>query len=308
MSRGLISVIVPVNHNKKELKESLESVLSQTYKNLEIILADDGQSEEASALCDEDAASEDRIRIIRQKGEAISDLMNAGLQAASGDFISFLKGKDVMDPKMMESLVNAIETSSADMAQCAVGNWKEGNAAASKCSEKNKVYSSKKWLIRKHADAFENSALWNKLYKRQLFHRVRFPEGENKVDEVITYRLADHADRIVENPSVLYFVRDDHTSESVLTQEKLESQFDFMADRYRYFFDKCEFETAEFYLAKLMKFMIHCHKFNVQNGFHRDWYSLIRQEYPKVLISGKVSFGQKLYILNYLMFPGLVGK
>ena len=104
-----ISIIVPVYNVAGYLKESIESIIKQTYKKLQIILVDDGSTDQSGTICDQYARTDDRIVVIHQKNQGISASRNAALELATGDYIGFVDSDDVIHPQMYQWLTEAIE-------------------------------------------------------------------------------------------------------------------------------------------------------------------------------------------------------
>ena len=130
----LVSVIVPIYKVAEYLDSCVRSLTEQTYPDLEIILVDDGSPDDCGAMCDAWAAKDRRIRVVHKKNGGLSDARNAGLQAATGSFVSFIDGDDLVKPDFVEALKGAMEARNAQIAECAVelvgerggvmGRWK----------------------------------------------------------------------------------------------------------------------------------------------------------------------------------------
>lgn len=111
-----VSVIVPVYNVEKHLKTCLDSVINQTYKNLEIILIDDGSTDNSSEICDEYARNDERIVVIHKENKGVSSARNKGIEIATGDFIGFVDSDDYIEPDMYEKLVSMITSDDIDIA------------------------------------------------------------------------------------------------------------------------------------------------------------------------------------------------
>ena len=119
-SEPIISVIVPIYNAKNYLRECLDSILSQSYNSLQIILVDDGSTDSSATICDEYKMKDDRIEIIHKKNGGVSSARNFGMKYASGSFISFVDADDWLEPFMYEKLVNQARTASADISCCRI--------------------------------------------------------------------------------------------------------------------------------------------------------------------------------------------
>ena len=112
----LVSVIIPVYNVSPYLRESLDSVISQTYTNLEIIAVDDGSTDDSGRICDEYAEKDTRIKVIHQANRGLSAARNAGLNAMTGEYVAFLDSDDALYPEMVECMVKGMEKNAADIA------------------------------------------------------------------------------------------------------------------------------------------------------------------------------------------------
>ena len=113
-----ISVVVPVYNVEQYLEKCVNSIINQTYKNLEIILVDDGATDKSGKLCDELAKLDNRIMAYHKKNGGLSDARNYGVERATGDYIGFVDGDDYIDAEMYEKLYEAIKKENVDVAEC----------------------------------------------------------------------------------------------------------------------------------------------------------------------------------------------
>ena len=183
-----ISVIIPVYNCAAFLNDCIESVLNQTYKNLEIILVDDGSDDGSSQLCDDYAKLDNRIVVIHQSNSGVSAARNAGIKRISGELISFIDADDTLDLDMYEFLYSLIEKHNADIAHCGykhiVGE------------EIRLVHDNKKIYLQDNVKATEClvggklfvGSLWNKLYRREVIEGLYFDENI-KINEDILYNF-----------------------------------------------------------------------------------------------------------------------
>ena len=178
----LVSVIVPVYNVAPYLREALDSVVNQTYKDLEIIIVDDGSDDGSASICEEYASSDPRIKLIHQANNGLSGARNTGLESATGDFVSFVDSDDSVSPVFIEKLVNAINSASASIAICrysaifASGSM-DGVAASSVFPIINDGLYYRHEAIKLLVDEKLSVNVCNKLFRRELWSDVRFPEG-----------------------------------------------------------------------------------------------------------------------------------
>lgn len=197
-----ISVIVPVYNVAQYLPQCVDSILSQDYGDLEVILIDDGSTDPSGEICDQYATRDSRVHVIHQKNGGAAAAKNAGLRIASGDYLTFADSDDYPEPGAYGFLMKTLLETGADAVQ---GSFREiyRNRAEEQriCEETLEGYD---YLLRFPKD-FSCALLWNKLYRRELFDGVFFEEGHKIDDEYFTYqgflrpRKVVRADRIVYN-------------------------------------------------------------------------------------------------------------
>jgi len=169
----LVSVIVPVYKVEEYLRECVDSIISQTYRNLEIILVDDGSPDNCPAICDEYAEKDKRIIVIHQQNGGLSAARNAGLDIASGEFICFVDSDDVLHPQYCEILLTGIIRTQNLFCSCDVNFFAPPSCIDTYVSE-NISYSQN--TLKYFAEHIE-TGVWNKIYKASIFDYIRFKEG-----------------------------------------------------------------------------------------------------------------------------------
>ncbi len=190
---ALISIIVPVYKVKEYIDECVQSIVNQSYKNLEIILVDDGSPDECPAVCDSWALKDSRIKVIHKINGGLSDARNAGLDVANGDYIAFVDSDDYIDPRMIQVLYEGIVLHKTDIEACKIYSLRNGcvteyDCNGNKIKDAKSVISSKDYLRYYIGGQMENAS-WNKLYKRDCFASVRFRKGRNNEDFLMFYEM-----------------------------------------------------------------------------------------------------------------------
>jgi len=241
MSEPLISVIVPVYKVESYLHQCVESILNQTYQNLEIILVDDSSPDNCPAICDEYAKKDSRIKVIHKENGGLSSARNAGLDICTGEYIGFVDSDDYLDVAMYQKLLKSLFDCKADMAVCGYTYVdEEGNVLADKAKSpiENGIFHSEEIFSKMVADRgwFYVTAV-NKLYKKQIFDELRFPEGKTHEDEFTAHYIIEKCTVITTVKNCLYFYvqRKDsimHSEKKTLSCDKCWSGYD------RYFFFK----------------------------------------------------------------------
>lgn len=203
----LISVIVPVYNVAEYLPECVDSIISQTYTNLEIILVDDGSTDDCPRICDEYASKDSRIRVVHKKNGGLSDARNAGLDICTGEWIGFVDSDDFIDKNMYFKLYNASIKHISDVSVCHYINDENGKCDQSKfaCTM---VFDSKYDMIHQvFSGGGGTLSACLKLYKHSIFGEMRFPKGRNYEDAYIILSVIENASRMVIIPDNLYFYR-----------------------------------------------------------------------------------------------------
>lgn len=228
-------------------------MINQTYKNLEIILIDDGSPDRCGMICDEYAARDPRIRVIHQQNAGLSAARNAGLNIASGNYIGFVDSDDWIDADMFEILYKGALTFEAQIAIC--GFYYAGGRKHKEVREQDiTLYNRRDALNNLLRDETVTNHVWNKLFKKELFEGVYFPDGRHYEDRVVTYKLFEKAERIVFlNSSKYYYLRRDDSITGAWTAKSQMDKTILMYERYhdlikRYPLEK-EILLAGFYRA-----------------------------------------------------------
>lgn len=241
----LISVIVPVYKVEAYLARCIESIIRQTYENIEIILVDDGSPDRCGMICDEYAKKDHRIRVIHKEngGPGPSTARNAGLDAARGVYISFVDPDDCMHPKMLETLYAAMDCREDVIVVCkyyllpdtAADEYDKFFRQKEENSER-KISSPEEFMEYAITSREYQSVLWNKLFPEKLFQEgsVRFVEGVFHEDIMVAVQLILNAREIVEISDHLY----------VYTQRECSTMHSFSAKRSSDALDAYIFETA----------------------------------------------------------------
>ena len=220
-----ISIIIPVYNVKPYLETCINSILKQSYTNLQIILVDDGSTDGCSEICDKFAKIDDRIIVIHQKNSGLSAARNSGIEIADGDFISFIDSDDFVHNQMFEYLMVAFEIDK-DVGISCVNTMKFTLKSQINCESQKPVFkvADAETALKMYLD--DISGYWiiacAKLYKRELFQEIRYPVGKIHEDEFTTYQLIYKAKKIAyaEQKYYYYLQRDD----SIMSQRTFFSE------------------------------------------------------------------------------------
>lgn len=203
----LISVIVPVYKVEAYLDRCVQSILDQTYKNLEIILVDDGSPDKCPQMCDEWAKQDSRIRVIHKENGGGAQARNAGLGMVSGEYVAFVDSDDYLFPGMYEELLQVMKQTNSDIAECGYYLVESDVFPERQEIKGYQIYTPQEAMEAHIADRVFRQIIWNKLYKASIIQEIRFVEGKKIDDEFWTYRALGNADRLVLIYNKLYCYR-----------------------------------------------------------------------------------------------------
>ncbi|MEE1035337.1 MAG: glycosyltransferase family 2 protein [Agathobacter sp.] len=221
-----ISVIVPVYNMENYLEKCLNSIVRQTYSDLEIIIIDDGSKDNSSIIYNKFKRQDSRILIIKKSNGGLSDARNFGIINSTGKYICFIDSDDYVEADYIEKMYNAIKKYNADICCCGKIIEKKGKKIYANVNSEflvNSVDALKLYLQKKEID---NSA-WDKLYKRDLFKDVEFPVGRYYEDIGTIYKLFIASNNIVhiKNPLYHYVIREESISHEKYSEKQLDSLY-----------------------------------------------------------------------------------
>ena len=210
----LISVIIPIYNVRAYLEEALDSVLHQTYTDIEVILVDDGSIDGSGGICDEYARKDTRIKVIHQENKGLSAARNIGLDNMKGELCAFLDPDDAFHPDMLHKMLNAMQEYAVDVVECRYATYDSTDIMnPDEIDKKAQHPIAKEGLYRKrealHMHIYGEIAtnVWNKLYKSKMWKEIRFPEGQNYEDVDIILSLLIQADSLYMLDDVLVMYR-----------------------------------------------------------------------------------------------------
>jgi glycosyltransferase involved in cell wall biosynthesis len=197
MQKEKISVIVPIYNVENYLNRCIDSIVNQTYENLEIILVDDGSPDDCGDICEQYSDSDKRIHVIHKRNGGLSSARNIGIEYASSDYIVFVDSDDWLDLNMIELLYNIHKKTNAEIVECSYRNIysngiKEETLCSGKVIEADNIFALEGMLDWKY---FKPVA-WNKLYKRGVIDNIRYPDGKIHEDEFTTYKYFYNAKKL----------------------------------------------------------------------------------------------------------------
>lgn len=202
-----VSVIVPIYKVEKYIRRCLDSIVNQTYHDLEIILVDDGSPDNCGQICDEYAAQDIRIKVLHQENGGQSKARNEAMKIARGDYLCFVDSDDYIAINMIERLVSLIQSNQAGISMIDY-TFFSGEQADVTCQNGNECQTFTNVELIKNMHTVPGElyvVMWGKLFKRELFEGITFPEGRICEDLAILYKLYDRSVKAVYSTEVMYY-------------------------------------------------------------------------------------------------------
>lgn len=213
LNRGnkMISVIIPIYKVEKELNRCIDSIINQSYTDLEIILVDDGSPDNCPKICDNWAKKDQRIKVIHKENGGLSDARNVGYKIARGDYISFVDSDDWVHKDFYKIMLETLLKNESDIIECGVirtFNYKEDDIPINVVNSHD--YNAENALKELINDGVFHQHVWNKLYKKEVIEDTLFEKGRLNEDEFWTYQVFGKAHLIIKinNPLYYYYQRD----------------------------------------------------------------------------------------------------
>lgn len=258
-----ISVIMPVYNVEKFIKQSIESVIKQTYTNLEIIIVDDGSTDSSGKICDKYSKKDNRIKVIHKENGGLSSARNVGLDNATGKYVMFIDSDDFFENNSCEVLYNEIKSKNADYV---IGNYihttYEGKKWDNPLFDLN-IYNNFKLSITDYKKSFfvMNSVVWNKIFKREFIeqNKLRFVPGAFAEDAIFSTYCYVHTDKAYYINNIVYNYRQNQANVSISTN-CTKKYFEKLNESYKLIFDN--FETTDnigfyrFFYARIMPYLL----------------------------------------------------
>lgn len=258
MENDLVSIVVPVYNVENYLRKCLDSIIGQTYENIEIIIVNDGSTDNSLDICEEYKKKDDRIIIISKENGGLSDARNKGIDIAKGKYITFIDSDDYVDLEFISIMVSNIEKNNSDISIIS-HRVIYPNTIIDKSTKEEYVSGPEDILERMLYDRGIDVSAWAKLYKTSLFEHIRYPVGRLYEDSATTYKLIDNA-KIISVKSVPlynYVVRENSIANNNFSEKKMDlitstkEMTDYIKDKYSGLIKGCERRLVYAYLSTL---------------------------------------------------------
>ena len=232
MNHPLLSVIVPCYNAEKYLEKCISSIVAQTYLNLEILLINDGSTDNTGAICDTWQERDQRIRVVHKQNEGSSYARKDGVELSSGEYVTFVDADDWIDSDMYSGMMSALLTTNSDIARCNFCHVYENGTIKRNTGEEEKgtieIMDSKDALLLIFEHKKWYSDMWDKIFKKSLFHNVIFPKGRGLADDFVIQYLFHNASQVVfiKNDYYFYLQRSGSICKPVDIKMKLKNELD----------------------------------------------------------------------------------
>ncbi len=254
-----ISVIVPVYNVEKYIDKCIDSIVKQTYSNLEIILVDDGSTDESGHKCDEWVTKDSRVKTIHKENGGLSDARNAGLEIATGNYIGFVDSDDWIDERMYESLYREINASNCNIALCEFLETKTEDVKKIKTCNRYEFSGRQllKHMFEGRLEPYVTYSVWKCLYKRESITGFTFPKGRVYEDVLFTTRAFWNQEKIIVLEEKLYFyrIREESITKRKISLKQIEDIFAY-CDELMLFYKKNATEEEKSYLYEAILWTI----------------------------------------------------
>ena len=189
-----ISIIVPIYNSSKTLDRCIKSIINQSYRNIEILLIDDGSTDESASICKKYEKKDNRIKYIYKDNSGVGETRNYGIKIATGNYIGFVDSDDEVLPQMYEKLINANIDKKYDIIGCSNYDTDENTGINIKRTlELKEGLQEKERIICDVLYQTKNAwgAVWNKIFKKEVFNNIKFPKNQNIEDYLVTLKAYD---------------------------------------------------------------------------------------------------------------------
>ena len=309
----LISIIVPVYNVGPYLRQCLDTIINQTYTNIEIIIVASTSTDDSVEICEEYAKRDSRITLIHSEPKGLSDARNRGIEASHGEYLSFIDSDDYIHPNFLSTLYRICSEYDCDIALCGYIRVDTNyNKIQSQPEKDIETYSGREMCYNLYygiPDHLADAVVWNKLYQKKLFSKIRFPFGKIHEDTAVVHQLYYDSEKIGITRQELYLYRNVPTSITGVgfTLKSLDN-LDFLGERVEYFKEKGEEELHNLWHLQYVKsykgYLKNLKKhYPEEVEIRKNLTHKYHQEERKVLENPKIPLTEKGIILIGFYFP-----
>lgn len=315
IKNDLVSIIIPVYNVESYICECLDSIIKQTYLNLEILLIDDGSLDSSLKICQEYLKKDNRIKLFTIKNNGLSNARNYGLDRVNGDWIFFVDSDDRIQTTCIETLLLYAKRNTADLVIGNINILKDGVTIPSDWNHSGyRIEDGKSYLAQALKNSYKLPVLdviaWNKLYSKSLFAEARYKKDIIHEDEEILLKIMTKAQRVMWIPEIIYDYR--QRTDSIMGKRISTRRLDILIayqDRIKYIKKNkiCSFTNIE--LDKIYYSYVNICRQAFKSEKHQvdfKYKKILLNLYPKYLIYSKTNFKEKILVLIFILFPGKI--
>lgn len=308
-----VSIIVPVYNVGKYIDECVNSLVQQSYENIDVILINDGSKDNSGERCDAWAEKDSRVRVIHKANGGAASARNAGLDTATGKWICFVDGDDTVEVDYVKSLVDTAVSADSDASVCGF-SYLYRNGKKQCPAVENEIVLDRDGYMLRFLNDWTASLLWNKIFSRESIGEIRMDEGHKVDDEFFTYRVCMNCKRVSIIPDCMYNYR--IRSSSVMQDTSPEKAERYMLDRIAYNTDRLNNisikmpHIAEQYFGStietIARYWNHSKEMPIAQKQIRAWINdnIFRLIFSKLGVKQKLSYIKRFYFLK----PTFVGE
>lgn len=309
MKRPEISIIVPVYNSSPYISKCIESILDQTFKNFELILVNDGSTDQSGHICEQYALQDSRIKLVHKENGGVSSARNAGINLARGEFISFVDGDDWIYKEMYSKLYDLSKETNSDISICSIYREINGEVIGTKREEFIIEMDNTEAMRELFTGKYFRFAVWAKLYKKSCFKNILYPEDRRLDDLPTTYKIFSNANKVAYTSyaGYIYLLRENSIITSSYNEKKLDVFLGW--DEIITFMNKNYPKLSKEYISCFVYYsMDHVYSIlnQVEDPGERNKYILyiqqyVRKYYKEILKNTRLSLKHKYLItlLNY---------
>lgn len=314
---NLVSVIVPIYNVEKYLARCINSLIQQTYSNIEILLINDGSKDNCELICQEFLKKDKRIRYYKKENGGLSSARNYGIDRANGDYLVFIDSDDCVSRDMINVLLETALSNDVDIVECEFLEFFENdtiNDSNVDSARNSKLYSSYEAISSLICNTGITPIAWNKIYKRQMFNQLRYKEGIYHEDEELIVKLLSRANNIckIDVPLYFYMIRNGSITNSKFNKKHLDI-IEIMEDRIQIL---KKLNCSDFIVdLTTVRFSNICNELyakmtmaNVHLESERKNLNILRRKLIKNVLKSKAPLLKKLKALQYYIFPKITYK
>ncbi len=314
-NKPLVSIIVPVYNVEKYVGKCLDSILNQTYENIEVLMVNDGSTDNSVKICKEYEKKDKRFKLYRKKNGGLSDARNYGLDRIIGDYVCFVDSDDFIHPDFIKILLDSLE-GKYSIASCRYATFSKISDLKKNCSRKTKtiIENSRKYLEKTYYQqdkTLYSVSVWNKIFETNIFKNARFKKGILYEDFAIIDQLILQKDNIVLINNALYYYR---KNQSGITKssynKKTEDMIAICDDLLKKYKDDRPLVSALYVMkyTRIIEIITKKYKNNIKTVKDDPKYEYIKKYRKNILLSKKTRFSLKASAILSFFGPNALAK